>query len=131
LSSPKGICWRWRSAAGGGLGGRVGDQAPPARRDREAPPPPAQLVLAGTVSTSVTGPLSCVPLLTTLRLYTTVAPGVPVPLARLLARWSLTVPAVGVATLPNAPRSGASPSSARPVLLSHRQTFHAHSRRHH
>src|ERR1700720_728836 len=65
-----------------------GEPAPAPEHDQ--PPPPAQLVSAGTVSRSVTGPLSCVPLLTTLRLYTTVAPGVPVPLARLLARFRLT-----------------------------------------
>src|SRR5258708_4030199 len=40
---------------------------PAAAPEPDQPPPPAQRVLAGTVSLRVTGPLSCVPLLTTPR----------------------------------------------------------------
>src|ERR1700726_4535386 len=41
--------------------------APAPAPEHDQPPPPAQLVFAGTVSRRVTGPLSCVPLLTTRR----------------------------------------------------------------
>src|ERR1700674_43092 len=48
---------------------RASEQVEPAAvPEHDQPPPPAQVVLAGTVSCNVTWPESCVPLLTTERL---------------------------------------------------------------
>src|SRR5260370_34655151 len=82
--------------------------APAPVPEHDQPPPPAQVVLAGTVSVRVTGPESWVPVLTTPRLWTTVPPVAPAPLATLLARLMATTPVAGVEAPPH-PTTGGGP----------------------